>query len=151
MPGTQNAGNINLDHAGNLDLRRLADLKHGNARSPGTAYSTPLSCQFCATQCNLRCNAACQTRTECGSAHETRPAADQGRSRFLTQAKTPPLAGERFETPQLFGFAASIAARLTIWPISLACSASARICACTYSLCSRITSVRSLACSSFSA
>ena len=29
------------------------------------------------------------------------------------------------------GFAASIAARLTIWPISLACSASARIWACT--------------------
>src|SRR5438128_3776562 len=48
-----------------------ADLKHGNARSPGNAQSTPLSCQFCATQCNLRCDAACQTRTECGSARET--------------------------------------------------------------------------------
>ena len=46
------------------------------------------------------------------------------------------------------GKAASIAARLTIWPISLACSASDRICFWTYSLCSRITSVRSLACSS---
>jgi hypothetical protein len=69
----------------------------------------------------------------------------------VTRAKTPPLAGEGFEAHQVFGFAASIAARLTIWPISLACSASARICACTYSLCSRITSVRSLACSSFSA
>ena len=31
------------------------------------------------------------------------------------------------EKPQLFGLAASIAARLTIWPISLACSASERI------------------------
>jgi hypothetical protein len=30
---------------------------------------------------------------------------------------------------QFFGLAASIAARLTIWPISLACSASERICA----------------------
>jgi hypothetical protein len=48
---------------------------------------------------------------------------------------------------QVFGFAASIAARLTIWPISLACSASDRIWACTYSLCSRMISVRSLACS----
>ena len=36
---------------------------------------------------------------------------------------------------QAFGFAASIAALPTTWPISLACSASARICACTYSLC----------------
>jgi hypothetical protein len=49
---------------------------------------------------------------------------------------------------QFFGLAASIAARLTTWLISLACSVSDRICACIYSLCSRITSVRSLACSS---
>src|SRR5262249_35832731 len=53
--------------------------------------------------------------------------------------------------PQCLGLAASIAARLTIWPISLACSASDRICACTKSLCSRITSGRSLACNSDSA
>src|SRR3979411_1577405 len=53
----------------------------------------------------------------------------------------------RDKQAQLFGLAAPIAARLTIWPISLACSASDRICACTYSLCNRITSVRSLACS----
>src|ERR1700722_6595609 len=48
---------------------------------------------------------------------------------------------------QVLGLAASIAARLTIWPISLACSASDRIWACTYSLCSRMISVKSLACS----
>src|SRR6266478_7371322 len=92
-----------------------ADLKHGNARSPGTAQSTPLSCQFCATQCNLRCDAACQTRTECGSARETQ--ASSGRKpkaeSLFDWGKDPsPFQGERFEMSQLFGFAASIAARL---------------------------------------
>src|SRR5258705_12375095 len=129
-----------------------ADLKHGNARSPGAEQSTPLSCQFCATQCNLRCDAACQTRTKCGSEARTPgPVANRMEALSGSGKTPPPVEGERFEPPQLFGLAASIAARLTIWPISLACSASVRICACTYSLCSRITSVRSLACSSFSA
>jgi hypothetical protein len=41
----------------------------------------------------------------------------------------PPL--RRVAFAQFFGLAASIAARLTIWLISLACSASDRICACT--------------------
>src|SRR6266403_4405553 len=40
---------------------------------------------------------------------------------------TPPSLVEGFERPQLFGLAASIAARLTIWPISLACSARAHL------------------------
>jgi hypothetical protein len=35
------------------------------------------------------------------------------------------------DVAQFFGLAASIAARLTIWLISLACSASERICVCT--------------------
>src|SRR5260370_6969128 len=45
---------------------------------------------------------------------------------------------------QVLGLAASIAAFLTIWPISLACSPSERICACTYSLRSPIPPDKSL-------
>src|SRR6266481_9800761 len=159
MPGI-----FNLDHAGNLELRRLkvgftqtCRLKAWECPIAGPTQSTPLSCQFCATQCNLRCDAACQTRTECGSDERAQhpSGGTQASEAALWLGKTPPpigvLLGEGFERPQLFGLAASIAARLTICPISLACSASARIWACTYSLCSRITSVRSLACSSFSA
>src|SRR6266446_3861450 len=79
------------------DFWIYSDLKHGNARSPGAAQSTPLSCQFCATQCNLRCNAACQTRTECSSAGRTQApvrVAKPRRSRFLVRAKPLPLRGE---------------------------------------------------------
>jgi hypothetical protein len=41
--------------------------------------------------------------------------------------KYPPARELAVESAQLFGLAASIAAWLTIWPISLACSASERI------------------------
>src|SRR5437016_6687903 len=90
-----------------------ADLKHGNARSPGTAHLTPLSCQFCATQCKLRCNAACQTRTKCGSARETQASArpETKAESLFDSGKDPPFRGRGLETPELFGVAASIAAR----------------------------------------
>src|SRR5260370_10558256 len=159
MPGI-----FNLDHAGNLELRRLkvgftqtCRLKAWECPIAGPTQSTPLSCQFCATQCNLRCDAACQTRTECGSDERTQhPSGGKPseRSRFVAGQNPSPYwgpFGEGVERPQLFGLAASIAAPLTIWPISLAFSANTLISACTYSLCNRITSVRSLACSSFSA
>src|SRR6478672_6068970 len=47
---------------------------------------------------------------------------------------------------QPLGLAASIVVLVMICAISLACSASVRICVCTYSPCNRVTSVRSLAC-----
>src|SRR5258705_6869389 len=72
-----------------------ADLKHGNARSPGAEQSTPLSCQFCATQCNLRCDAACQTRTKFGSEARTQaPGPVANRMEALSgSGKTPPPGG----------------------------------------------------------
>jgi hypothetical protein len=89
---------------------------------------------------NLRCNAACLTRSGCVAASRHWGLRPAKRKAETTDSQT-----LSFQT---LGLAASIAARLTIWPISLACSASERICACTYSLCSRMISVRSLACSS---
>jgi hypothetical protein len=77
-----------------------------------------------------------------------RPEPRSSRETFVKRPKNPAFGANRRLKVQCFGLAASIAARLTTWLISLACSASDRICACTYSLCSRITSVRSLACSS---
>jgi hypothetical protein len=77
------------------------------------------------------------------------PGEEHSKTNLLGQHCCPfPVVAGRDKQAQLFGLAASIAARLTIWPISLACSASDRICACTYSLCNRMISVRSLACSS---
>src|SRR5258708_35580640 len=148
MPGI-----FNLDHAGNLELRRLkvgftqtCRLKAWECPIAGPTQSTPLSCQFCATQCNLRCDARCQTRAGC--VFPPRGEASSGRkSRFCGsgwQTLTSPSLFSREGLKQLvlvsscqcsvfLRLAASIAARLTIWPISLACSASERICACTYS------------------
>src|SRR5258707_5955870 len=76
-----------------LDLRRL---KAWECPIAGPTQSTPLSCQFCATQCNLRCDAACQTRTECGSDERTQhPSGGKPseRSRFVAGQNPSPLGG----------------------------------------------------------
>src|SRR5260370_10968979 len=115
-------------------------------------------------QCNLGGNAAGLTRGGCprGDAKapgdaKHRPAANRVGSLPRSRPITPGPGSGRDASdiasglqvlPQVLGLVASIAARLTIWPISLACSASDRICACTYSLCSRIISAKSLAWSS---
>src|SRR5258708_39604493 len=101
-------------------------MSDGGAREAGGKQGKAPSWQFCATQCNLRCNAACQTRTECGSDARTQaalPPQTAAEVAFWFGQNPSPLREERFERPQLFGLAASIAARLTISPISLACSA----------------------------
>src|SRR5260370_38202515 len=74
-----------------LDLRRL---KAWECPIAGPTQSTPLSCQFCATQCNLRCDAACQTRTECGSEERTQdPSGGKPSEAALRLGKTPPPIG----------------------------------------------------------
>jgi len=73
-----------------------------------------------ATQFAVHCRIAGLNRTHV-------PDEEPKKINLLGQHSCPsPLVG-RDKQAQLFGLAASIAARLTIWPISLACSASDRI------------------------
>src|SRR6476469_4036332 len=80
-------------------------------------FDTPISWQFCAMHRNL-----CKFKVQCGMAARC---GCRGTCESTMRDFNP--RGETAETPQLFGLVASIAARLTIWPISLACSARARI------------------------
>src|SRR5258705_13660710 len=87
--------------------------------------NTPIMSILCnAMQFKVRCRMPDPDRVRFRRANPASVRRDPGeRSRFVVGQNPSPigvLLGERFERPQLFGLAASIAARLTIWPISLA-------------------------------
>lgn len=126
-----NAGVISCA-SGSLPENDGVDHWDGNAHLGGQEIST-LSWQICATHPN--CYEMPQIKLEAG-------ARNNGRRRDVEPSHY---------GIYVFGLAASMAVRLTIWPISLACSPNARICACTYSRCNRMTSLKSLACSRASA
>src|SRR5258706_12385160 len=87
--------------------------------------NTPIMSILCnAMQFKVRCRMPDPDRVRFRRANPGSVRRETERSRFAVGQNPSPYwgpFGEGFERPQLFGLAASIAARLTIWPISLAC------------------------------
>src|SRR5262249_34642996 len=104
-PGSQDAGTMNYD----------TQWSYPN----GSTTRKVTSCQFCALQ---------RTFVHCRIPNARHWSQQAGRRQVLSPILGPNPGDRR---PQAFRVVASIAARPTICPISLACSASERICDCT--------------------
>src|SRR5713101_7462911 len=123
MPDSRTAGNINLDHAGNLDLRRLLDLLRLKAWECPIAGRRTVNTRIMSILCNamqfkVQCRMPDPDGVRFRRVNPSIPPAANPAKPLSGSGDTPPSLVEGFERPQLFGLAASIAARLTIWPIS---------------------------------